>query len=537
MKPKSRRLSIRLLRKDWEPDRAVGDRKGQLESWSRFPGSFILLGAAPEKCPEWAEFLGLSAKDRAKLRNQSSYGLVFLKRKERWFVFSFGYGHALLDSSAVELDFGLRVAINALDAKELRSADLTTPDANSLSRRSQSSRGAEQSIFSIDAERDILLSLAGRPEELDFGAFMSGKDALTISKKVSLDELPGLCDLALEHFAKDVQREEFSWIGQIRDVRAKGLIEELDVLLVGAVNEAMSGEGRSVHLVYPGIYDPERMTAFKYEGLGRQVFHDLSVDDYFGLLRERAVHEFTEQMLQKRIVEVDEDGKPVGGKWRLYSCLSVDVEQEGKRYVLSAGKWYRIDPGLVAEVEDFFERADKSFVLPSAMDGELEADYNKRVSNEIQGAVCLDTKLSRPPGASSGFEVCDIFAPGVFVHVKRGRSAPALSHLFSQGLVSGRVLASEPRVRDELKKLLEDRGCISFLANSSEFRQADFRVVFGVVSSETHLPFFSLMSFRHAARGLELMGYKVGFSWIGVEPAADSIEGELAHLEQASKIG
>ena len=49
-----------------------------------------------------------------------------------------------------------------------------------------------------------------------------------------------------------------------------------------------------------------------------------------------------------------------------------------------------------------------------------------------------------------------------------------------------------------------------------DFTRSDFTVVYGVIvaSAQPKLPFFSLVSFRQAARELEALDYKYAFGWI-----------------------
>jgi len=101
--------------------------------------------------------------------------VVFLKAVGRWFAISFGLGHVKLDPACVEHDFGLRVVLNSVDPAKLRSADLRTPDENSLTKRTQTSRRSSQEAFNIDPERDIVRGLAGEPRDKAFGSKVAGR--------------------------------------------------------------------------------------------------------------------------------------------------------------------------------------------------------------------------------------------------------------------------------------------------------------------------------------------------------------------------
>ena len=60
-------------------------------------------------------------------------------------------------------------------------------------------------------------------------------------------------------------------------------------------------------------------------------------------------------------------------------------------------------------------------------------------------------------------------------------------------------------------------GYEDIIPNSgSDFTRGDFTVVYSVIvaSDKPKLPFFSLVSFRQAARELHALGYKWAFAWI-----------------------
>ena len=156
------KLSIRLLKDGVEPADALRDGV-DLEDWPKIEGAKIALDTMGGNPPKWSGFLGLSAEEMKKVWNNTAYGLVFLQTSGRWFAVSFGMGHVKLDTSKFEQDFGLRVVLNSVDEEQLKSADVRTPDENTLSRRSQTSRGSDQTAFAIDVERDSHRERPRRP--------------------------------------------------------------------------------------------------------------------------------------------------------------------------------------------------------------------------------------------------------------------------------------------------------------------------------------------------------------------------------------
>jgi uncharacterized protein (TIGR04141 family) len=533
LKKRSQKLAIRLLSAGFEPESAL--RQGiALEPWKKFREAFVVTGRSGGTRPKWLEFLELSAEEAQDIFNTSAYGLIFIRVVGRWFVLSFGTGHAKLEPDAIEHDFGLRVVLNAVDPKKLRSADVKTPDENTLSRRSQTSRGSDQTAFEIDVERDLVRGLAGIPKDKNFGSHVAGSDALTLTRKASVDDLPTVLKETLEMSKKNDYKEFFSWIDQIRYERDEPIINALNIELVEALQSALqTGVTKSLYLAYPVIYDPEKNTKIAYRGFGSRRTHDeLDITTFLDDFSSNRGADFSVDDLSKIVVrEVDDRNRDDGLKWKLRDCLVFEATCNRIKYVLSNGKWYKIDNDLVRQVTDFFEVV-KKYEMPTAKHGEVELAYNERVALESPNILCLDRQLVRPPGATSSIEMCDLIDKSqTLIHVKDEVSSSRLSHLFAQGTVSARCLATEPSARDlliakilEVQDGTEKRGFEQVLPDSNaEFSRSDYTIAYAVISKteRNSLPFFSLVSFRQAARELTGLGFKFSFGWIEREKPTD----------------
>lgn len=526
MSGNTQKLSIRLLREGLKPEHALRDGVDVAE-WPKLEGSLIALDTLGGNPPKWARFLELSEEDKRRVFNNTAYGLVFVKAAYRWFAVAFGMGHVKLDPAAFEQDFGLRVVLNAVDPKQLKSTDVRTPDENTLSRRSQTSRGSDQTAFAIDVERDIVRGLAGTPKHKTFASRVAGTDALSMDRKMTVDELPAVCAEVFAIYQKTDYKAEFGWIDQIRHIRDQALIDKLDAKLIEALDRAVKdGAADSLHLAFPVIYDPEKANLLRYKGFRSwQLYADLDLAGYLDALKEREKSDYSKEELDTHTVhEVDDDGRDCGGKWKIRECLVFETELDGATYVLSGGRWYQIDQDLAKDVQKFFDDASR-VELPNAEADETEETYNKRVAQLDADMICLDRKLIKPTGATTRIEACDFLGrERHLIHVKDKTSSSRLSHLFNQGTVSARVLAIDPPSRDSVRVEVEavqaktgQAGYETILPKSEEdFPRAEFTVVYAVIASgdEPRLPFFSLVSFRQAAKELDALGYKYAFAWI-----------------------
>jgi len=522
----TQKLSIRLLREGLAPADAV--REGvDLTEWPKLDGALIALDTLGGGPPKWARFLELSDDEKKRVFNHTAFGLVFIQTSGRWFAVSFGMGHVKLDPAAFEQDFGLRVVLNAVDPKQLKSADVRTPDENTLSRRTQTSRGSDQTAFAIDVERDLVRGLAGTPKDASFGSCVAGTDGLTLNRKLDVADLAQACADTYAVYLKTDYKADFAWIDQIRHIRDQALIDKLDAKLIGAMAKAIDdGETEGIHLAFPVIYDPETSRLIRYKGFRSwQLYADLDLSGYLDALKEREKAGYTEEDLRSHSVhEVDDDGRDSGGKWKLRDCIVFETDLDGSTYVLSGGRWYQIDQDLAQDVQKFFEKTPR-VELPPAEADETEEKYNKRVAGLDADMICLDRRLIKPTGATTKIEACDFLGrEREIIHIKDKTSSSRLSHLFSQGTVSARVLAIDPPSRDsvraEVVTVQGETGQTGYEdiipKGDDDFTRSDFTVVYAVIvaSDNPKLPFFSLVSFRQAARDLDALGYRYAFAWI-----------------------
>lgn len=521
------KISIRLLKSDLTPHDAL--RSGvTLSPWDKFEEGLISLGKmGGGKPPKWSTFLGLTIEQKSQLGNLTSYGLVFLKASDRWFAVTFGMGFVKLDPDKFEQNFGLKVVLNSVDPSQLKSADVRTPDENTLSRRSQTSRGSDQTAFEINTQRDILRGIAGKPKDDNFATRVAGADSLTITKKIRVEDIASVCSEALAMSSQNTYKHDFGWIDQIKHERDKAVIGDLEAELLTAVNDAISNnDPDKLALAFPVIYDPEKSSFIQFKGFrSSQLYPDLDIVDFISALNDKNKTTLTVEELRKLSVhEVDEHGRDCGDKWKVVNCLVFETEYLGTTYVLSEGGWYKIEKSLAVAVKKFFDDSEK-YTMPPAIADENEVKYNARLKLTNTDYLCLDAKLVKADGATSTIEMCDFLGPNAeLVHVKNKTSSSRLSHLFNQGTVSARVMKLDGKARDLLLGKIalvqtetKQTGFENKISTSNQpFDPKKHKVIYAVLSTGNipKLPFFSLVTFRQACLELKALDYPYAFAWI-----------------------
>lgn len=461
--------------------------------------------------PKWAEFFEGHLDITELGRVASTAAVLLVKTRGRLLALTFGSGRFLLAADCWEERFGLRVALNSIDPDKIRSLDKRTFDALSTQSRIQASREGAAPDFGLDVEQDLVRAVTGTPNESALGQRLSGMDSLHSVVRVDVIDIKPLLRSYLDKYNDDAYKKHFPWIDQIAEVSSKTLVARLDASLVAAVN----GSRDKCWLCVPQIIDWSRTAGFRYGfGIRDPEYQDLSFDDFLDSLSGSSVD--LELLHRRRVRQVDGDGATLEA-WQIYQCIYYECELNGHTYVLSSGRWYRVDVDFVSAVNEFFDRLSRyASPLPEYNDAS-EAAYCSRVSTTSpQSYALMDRKLIRIGGAHGSIEFCDLFTPDkTLLHVKRYAASSVLSHLFSQGAVSGEAFRADPTFRAAVLEQLPQSFRLFSRDHAPE--PAEYQIVFAVVSGKTgplKLPFVSRVNLRQASRRLEAFGYRAAIAKI-----------------------
>lgn len=524
---KTRRLTFYLLREEVEEfDDARDQEKASvavnLAASTGIDGRFFYVKPR-RSVPAWVGFVQpLLADQLSDIRSSSTSALLLLRTSGRIFALTFGYGRSLLDLSKIEYQFGLRVALNRIDPRQIRSLDTKTFEDLVVSTNTHASKSAELPTFGVDVSRDILRAVTGEPRDPSFSKRVAGADSLVMGVKATASELPAICDDLLTAFKADEYKSDFGWIDQLSLVRDSASIETLNSLLVDQLRTGVTG---ATHLAMPETIDWEDIDGFKISGTRSYVYEDLDLDEYLSRLGdERAT--ITLENLKTRFVFVrfGRSGN-FDKRWSLFQCIVTEQRLENKLHVLIEGRWFAVSSTLVEEVDAFAAGLPNSRVpLPKAHAGEIEADYNARLAESSpQHLLKLDARIKRPGGASSGIEFCDVLSDqGDLIHVKRKSRSATLSHLFAQGSVSASTFINDGEFRTQVRQLIEEEvpaesrdSWLRLVPKTDEtVDRSQYRVTYAVITNSTReggdwLPFFSKLNLMQQGRQLVTMGFSV----------------------------
>lgn len=473
-------------------------------------GTFYMEPSHPRP-PSWiTDFFGTTLGPNPHLITSSAKGALLVRVPdgdgERIFAVLFGHGRYLLNEGTLEDRFGLKVVLNSVDPDSLRSIDKTALGSIPKQSREQISREGAASNFGIDVEQDLVSAVTGKSRIQRFGRTISGRDTFAASAKFDVQDVADFLTEALGRYKSETYKERFDWIDQIKDVRAKAEISQLDGILIDRLK---AGELDHIWMAPPEVLDWADVKGFRYL---RKRSADVPDLDPVELLAAAGDTEITLDWLKgAAIILISAKTDNEADRWAVYRCLYAEIELGGAMHVLNAGKWYQVAQDFTALVnEDFAQTPESAIDLPDYHHGN-ENLYNEAVAEHLAGSHCMDADLIVHGGGQSRIEFCDVLTPGKeLLHVKRYSGSQQMSHLFSQGVVSAELFVSDPEFRQKLNAKLPDAHKLA--DPMARPNPEDYEVVFTIISKSPNalnLPFFSKVSLRNARRRLRGYGFRV----------------------------
>lgn len=511
--PPTTTLTIYLL-KDSYLDGSTALREGDLNSNDITGIGTLYTVASQKRPPKWLTFFDNNIPNNATLFNSTASGVLFVEAASRIFAVTFGYGKNLLIQGSWEEGFGLRVTLNSIAPDKIKSIDHKTFETVTRHSRTQTSREGSAEDFGLDVERDLVRAVTGQPIDTSLGKRLTGMDALVAVAKVDLQGLPALLERYHKQFLQQDYKTHFSWIDNISEVRDPGVIKELNSRLL---KRFQSSADERLWLSVPDLVDWSVIGGFKYMRSEGTVHVDLSIKDFIMTLDDSSL--LTLELLRKRrIFVMNRDEDKAIDDWPVFACIYCEEDIDNETFLLTGGKWYKVEKQFVANVNEFIEQLTSNHaplpIFDSVHDGS-EGKYNERVAAASNGAMAhMDEKSIYYGGGKSKFEFCDLYSDSKeLLHVKRygGSSAP-LSHLFAQGSTSAQLWLMDRDFRKDVNALLPSSHKIK--DPSKKPNPSEYTIVFAIITKSQKridkcLPFFSRLTLRDVAKRLDALGYQV----------------------------
>lgn len=495
---------------------------------------YIYLSEPKENTPYWGAYINKLSQDEIALReNVSNKAVLLTKVKSRFVSIVFGYGKSLLDESSIERNFGLRTALNLLDTDKLRSLKSMTIEDIIVDNHKQSSSLTSQNQFQVNSDTDVMKAVSGLPRRANIANFLVGSDSLIVTKKMDIKKVKDDLNFYIDEYKKGTYRSNgFEWVDHIMFIQDRQLCQELDTVLS---EEIQGGDVEKIAIVVNQIIEWENLNGFSISGYQKtsdRKNYDMEIKAYEYLIsiqnnsKGRPVKYILDKIKRDKLLYSNEDEIEIT-LGSVYNSLIFEVVYKKEQYQLIGGRWYKIEKEFYTKVDKFIRSIDISKLLfPDCernSEGKYsEGHYNEKAVKENQDYCLMDKRLFQIKGfGNSSIEACDILTiDKEMVHVKFGGASSKLSHLFAQGLVSAKLLASQEEYRRYIDKITIDTFGLEVIGD--DFNPKEFEIVFAIIGKRDKdlydmLPFFTMVNMMVAIKELQEMSYKVSLLKINKE--------------------
>jgi len=501
-------------------------------SFGDFIAKLYLSSSEPHP-PLWEGFIrsGFDPIEPLPLATSTGAAIVVeLQPGGQHFAFTFGtLGRFLLKQEAWQRGYGLRAALNLIYPRgntsgsgKLVAVDAKQRAGNIMRSRRQASRATSFEAFGVNTVRDLMGGATGMPQDQQWGRRVTGGDALHFDADTQFEELGKLCRALQEAHDKDDYSDKFGWINRIRPIHDPAILQEVEGYLA---DRLARGDITDLGLAPPEIIDWSTVTGFRYHFDARKKFWrpELRIQDYLHGLDDTG--DLDVAFLKSRHVwAVDSDNRQAY-KWPVWRCLTGEFEYKGVTYIADEGEIFSVSQDYLRVLNGQISAIPLAADIPwpNATRSTQEGKFNEDAAKAIPSALLLDKKLVNASTQTTPIEVCDILtAKGRLIHVKRHLGSSDLSHLFSQGFVSARLLQEDADFRtataDRIASLTTDPAFSLF--GPSLLKTDDFEVVYAIVapwrgrSAAEALPFFSKANLEQTVQELTSRGFRVALSQV-----------------------
>ena len=401
----------------------------------------------------WSDWLGSTFEFGELIpQNQSTGCVLSLHIGGRVFVLAFGTGRHAIRPTAIEYDFGLRVALHKVDPQRLRNLISKTVDIRTIERSTYHHTGGPVIYFSMDLDVEWLRSVEGVAAPGEAFTAAAGTDAIRLKNySRPLAEIADLCQNLLSAYQADVP-ESFAFANNVRPVATKDpLHQTLEEEFVAMVN---GGNRDGLEVIVDWAVVDRMASARLYFSHTDAAVNELSADQIWTGVNALIAQLPDLEASRIKLEIFDENQERV----KLFSLLDVvqaELLHSGDTYLRIERRWFSVG-------EDYVQQINRRIQDLPSLTGKLalpvwskavnprEENYNNHVAHQ-KGWLLQDQQFLFP-GNGARVEPCDLLTQnGHFIHVKQGNSSSCLNHLFGQMTASAELYVRHEPSRKEMQ--------------------------------------------------------------------------------------
>ena len=460
--------------------------------------------------PWWVDYWGISINKN--LLQGSKGAIVFIESEGKNFALTYGHVGSFLDKKSYEYDFGLKVTLNCIDEKKLKSVDISNLE-DSKKQRTQTPTSQSLNFFDFHYNSSILKTLTGlvKDEYKNLFSMVTGSSNLKISSKKESKEVSSLCKELLSLYNKEDYKISFPNINNITPIKDPYITDELNEKLLFALN--IKGQG-DLFLSIPSIVDYNEEQKLYFVGsVKKEEIDELSIDKYKDFLGSiSSPVGLTIDILENHKLLIENCNSQLKDTHIIFDCLLFDTIIDDINYHLYDGQWYKIEKEFLNQLSKKLDKFFEESLLPN-FNHKNEEKYNQYCKENNEKLILLDKKNISPKGQTQ-IEPCDLYElnnkVSVFYHIKRTTLSASLSHLFNQGVNSITAIEKNGEVKNKFNKLVGEGNELS----------DNKKVVYGIITHKDknnkslNLPLFSRISLDKTIDYLKLIKVEVSFGFI-----------------------
>lgn len=246
--------------------------------------------------------------------NQSNSRAVLLDRIEikgetRIFAIAFGYAKNLFAEDVLEEQFGLKIVLNTVGVNDIRKISKVSVGTNQKQSQEQMPKATNINEFGFDLDRDLIRHVTGKcNDEMFEKANLIGGDIFSIMVERDINNVDEFLKYCYKKYKEDKYKENFEWIDNIKEVKAKSEKEELDKILIEYINNSQFD---CVWMSIPEVIDWENVKGFKYTNED-SIYDDIFIEKFVESMRNELND--IEQIKRRKVRMFDIEDEEIN-KW------------------------------------------------------------------------------------------------------------------------------------------------------------------------------------------------------------------------------
>ncbi|MCM6832463.1 TIGR04141 family sporadically distributed protein [Leuconostoc mesenteroides] len=495
----------------------------------------IYIATTPPKDVDWVSIINelSSSKNPVSLKNIPNKAVVIFElnkvnKKNIYASVSFGYGASMINENTAYADFGDEVASKLLSLSSIFSIS-STDISDVIVKNQRDFVGGKNNNKLINEHSEIPVRIKGLYKNGPLETTLVGHgNKLVISRKMDLIDLYKDIQYYADKYFSNTSPRLIKNFSAVNAATKKSLDDEL----------CKNIQNNSFILSYPEILNDE--ATFKISGINNSnsiPSVKLSEEYHQFINKSTRINNNYNKLLTKlkrdSLSVLDSNAIEIAHR-SIYKCLISEVTlNQNEKYIFHFGSWYQVNYNYYTSVINDYNNIKKSTINFPTFDSKKtyvnskgntksldEGQYNVQLNqhfNKINGvgsSILLDRKTFTNNQFQSGsVELADVLTnKNQFIHIKKGDSSANLSHLFMQGLVSAKIVATDPGVYQFIKnqQTAPNNNIFTKKPNSS----SAITVIYGIIRNASYLPFFSTITLVDVVHELEAMNYNVELALI-----------------------